>query len=351
MENYNVHLDWLSFTYKPDKNKINKDYLPLDAFKDAFPELEPVFISMEVGSKGLNYYNTSFRFNDNFIICTNMLKYDEESLTENMVNMGVHFICPAHSLELLYDLFGIDMDGMNNLRELFLLLKNRGCIISRVDIALDDFDKKYKALDYCKFWTNGRIVSRMRKANLIMNSEGSGKGSTFYLGSRATGKLLRIYDKDIESEGELDCLRHEVELHGDYAKDFAQYIIENDDFNFFDYLKNDWFYVVQENNNYTNTSQVPKDLVWFDYMRESEISRYGTSVTIPRYTAKQRTKSIDRWIEYSVLPSLVGYCKLHGVRYLLKNIFGSEKVADKYRLYMDSLDFEWESKYQSVIDK
>lgn len=87
--------------------------------------------------------------------------------------------------------------------------------ITRIDLAVDDFDGAHYSIDWCRqqFETGGFDPARGSKpvARLI-DDMGSGKGKTFYVGSRTTGKLFRGYEKGREQgDPESNWFRLEVE--------------------------------------------------------------------------------------------------------------------------------------------
>jgi hypothetical protein len=89
---------------------------------------------------------------------------------------------------------------------------------TRFDIALDDYGKR---LDF-----DAVISSLKQKDYFYVNSydiRESGKrttderGRTIYMGSRESSKMLRLYDKSVESDGEVDAYRLELVLKGEHA--------------------------------------------------------------------------------------------------------------------------------------
>lgn len=73
--------------------------------------------------------------------------------------------------------------------------------ITRLDLAVDDFDGTTYNLDWCKAQYLAGEFDPARGAKPIprlVDDMGSGKGSTFYIGSRESGKLFRGYEKGKE---------------------------------------------------------------------------------------------------------------------------------------------------------
>lgn len=92
-----------------------------------------------------------------------------------------------------------------------------GARITRVDLAHDDHQGAAVSIATARAWyeageftTNGRPP----KAKLIDDME-SGEGKTFYVGKRANGKLLRIYEKGKQlGDPSSPWVRAELELRG-----------------------------------------------------------------------------------------------------------------------------------------
>lgn len=73
--------------------------------------------------------------------------------------------------------------------------------ITRLDLAVDDFDGTTYNLDWCKAAYESGEFNPARGAKPVprlVDDMGSGKGCTFYLGSRESGKLFRGYEKGKE---------------------------------------------------------------------------------------------------------------------------------------------------------
>lgn len=87
--------------------------------------------------------------------------------------------------------------------------------ISRLDIAVDDFEGTTYNLGWCKRAFEDGAFNPARGARPVprlIDDMGSGKGCTFYLGSRESGKLFRGYEKGKEQgDPESPWFRCEVE--------------------------------------------------------------------------------------------------------------------------------------------
>lgn len=90
---------------------------------------------------------------------------------------------------------------------------------TRFDIALDDYEKQ---LDFDEIeqaiedeWYWGANYAEIRKSRKRGKLE---TGKTAYFGSSQSDKMVRVYDKNVESKGEIDAIRMEVQFRGEYAE-------------------------------------------------------------------------------------------------------------------------------------
>lgn len=73
--------------------------------------------------------------------------------------------------------------------------------ITRVDLASDNFDSKTTLNDYLDMYRADLFTSRGRPPSTSFGGDWerpNGKGRTLYIGSRDSGKLLRIYEKGLQ---------------------------------------------------------------------------------------------------------------------------------------------------------
>jgi DNA relaxase NicK len=94
---------------------------------------------------------------------------------------------------------------------------------SRIDLSFDDFEKIIRPEDVNEYANQGSY-SGFRKHKFIGGSSRSGTATDegIYFGSRGKnggGKFLRCYAKDIESDGETDSIRWEVEFSKEKANE------------------------------------------------------------------------------------------------------------------------------------
>ena len=347
----NLKLDWLSFTFKADLALKDSDrfdiidmpndhhdpditgpfmkhvcfpegYTEFTLFQEYFPEFNDIWSDTVILSQRSSFYERVLCFNDNIRI-----QYDDEEYKGKGVNISV----PSHGLEWLFNIFSIDVDSPSALPDLLVLLRSRGCQLSRIDLCFDDFDKTFRPKNYLGWWFNGQIVTKFRKVNLTACM--TEVGHTFYLGSRQTGKMLRIYDKDVESKGTVDCVRYEFELHNRYANEMADYIIQNGCVDFGGYLRS-FFTVVEPGNDKKRSRHDPLP-EWIAWLRENT-SLTNSIVYIPHYKSPVSLDRLSNWINNYVMPSLHAYVKAVGSENFLRNLYDSS-IPDKYRYLLEHL--------------
>lgn len=240
-------LDWMTFSFMGNPEDLSEDVHEFDLFLKEFPKIKDCLENAIIVNK-TQFYDHVLMIDHNIRI----------SYCDEYRKQGVSVAIPSHGLAIMYDWFDLPVDR-DNLKELLLYLKDHYCQVSRIDIAYDDYTKGIIPKDYCYWYMNGNMKTNFRKINFVASENNC--GHTFYIGSRKTGKMLRIYDKDYESKGEISSVRYEFELHKDYAREFVDYIIENDRINLAEYLLS-WFDIIDIDVD-KNRSRAPR-LIAFD---------------------------------------------------------------------------------------
>lgn len=318
-----IKIDWLSFVYKPDDDE--KATFPdiFSAFRARFPHIEAILDETVVLSNGKGYYNAGVCWNDNIQICwddevkqRNFMLYDGRIL--ETWDHGVYVSVPSTGLHYLPELLGLDdikvEDSMYDIKPIFQALRDNNCSLSRLDIAFDDTTKRFYPEEFLDFWRNRQVKSPCHSYSF----SGS-KGSTFYLGSRAN-KILRIYDKTVESHGKIDAIRYEIETHHRYSDDLMEMIL-NDQFNFFDVLQK-WFIRLKEKpsceslNDKRWASKAEDLKEWVDFIN-SQNERLSNCV-FPIHSRDVSMEKKAAWIHRDVVRSLVMYQRSYGSDALLE---------------------------------
>lgn len=241
-----LKLDWLSFSYKCDIDNLPEGLCEFDLFLEEFPDVKPLLQDSIILNRS-RFYDNVLKVDKNVVI-----SYCD--VDKSGFGQGVNVSIPSSGLAVLFDYFGLPQD-QDNLTDLFIFLKNHHCQVSRVDICYDDFTKSIMPDQYARWKLDKYMTTKFNKFQFIASD--SSKGSTFYLGSRKTGKMLRIYDKDYESDGAIKSVRYEFELHSLYAREFADFIIDHGkEFRFDGYLLS-WF-DIKDKSNTKNSTEAPR---------------------------------------------------------------------------------------------
>lgn len=172
-----AHIDWLAFTLTP----------PLDATHDPIPWLLPLlfevfglpdFTAISTG-RGWNGYTQRVNLGEHADY--GLIAYGGDK-QRGTVHVELNASACAHVLCWLT----VQQWG-----------ESIGAKITRVDLAHDDMKSETVSIAIARAWydageftTNGRPP----EAHLV-DDMGSGKGKTLYIGARANGKLLRVYEK------------------------------------------------------------------------------------------------------------------------------------------------------------
>lgn len=328
MDKLNCKLDWLSFTFKSSDTFTEKE---IDNFKEVFPELSCLWndgiVVKVVKENAHRFYNQVIGFNDYF-----SLAYRDTPLggSRGNVNLGVNVSIPSHGLEFFFSLFGLQK---NQVPEMLEIIISRGCNVSRLDLAYDDFSKTFKPSQFMGWFLNEQIVSNYKSAKYISSRQNS--HDTFYLGSRSAGKLLRIYDKAGESVGKINAIRYEFELHQDHAKPYVEYILSNGAAPDFSIIIKKFIIKITEQYDLvaalsSSTKKADRKPLqsWVDFV----CADHGFCAELEISTFKDQSdllKKQSSWIVNQVMPTLKTFLMIYGWQkfaYIVQN----SKVNAKY---------------------
>lgn len=101
------------------------------------------------------------------------------------------------------------------------LTETYGFKATRIDISIDDFDKGLKFDEIGEACENKNFFGF--KDYLPLG--GYGKPMTFQLGSRESARYIRIYDKNAESNGQIDAVRFELEAKRELAQAIQKFLM------------------------------------------------------------------------------------------------------------------------------
>lgn len=326
---HDLKLDWLSFSWVP-RNLVLSGDLPDDCdvfseFLKVFPELDSDNIRscLYIMDKGHRFYNNFLMFGDSWGI-----RYDNNVLSNKGLNVEIH---PA-GLEFWFDLLNVPF---GNTLELLGIIQSRGCKVSRIDLCYDDFECKFTPSWYNMKASAGCIVSGHRSYEYI--GPCVGRGGTIYFPARTSRmrrKLLRIYDKYIESgkDPEKNCIRYELSLNHQVADDFVKKLILCGRISFADVFLG--YMRVLDIRKYDDPSQSPVCNEWVNWVTSLEFSE---ELKVDRRPAKpQSIEDIKARFSAMFGPYVYHMKQLYGDSWVDMLEFWSRHMSDdqKWRIYL-----------------
>ena len=247
-------LDWLSFSFKPTLEMLETGKDAFTLFLEEFPTIANNMDDAIIMNR-TRFYDRVLKVNDHI-----MISYCEEDKSGYV--QGVNVSIPSCGLAILFDWFDLP-DNRDTLKELFLFLQEHHCQLSRLDLAYDDYSKMITPKDYARWYMDGWMSTKYSKIQFVASERD--KGHTFYLGSRKTGKMLRVYDKEYESKGEINAIRYEFELHREFAREMMDYIIENGGLSFGNYLLS--YFDIKNMSHTTDKTRAPREEKFDNWLR------------------------------------------------------------------------------------
>lgn len=130
---------------------------------------------------------------------------------------------------------GCALAGQERLTWFLGWLKRNNASVSRMDVFIDDYTRRVSVLDFLVAVQSDLLVSRVKgcelrtamdvRAGAVLAADEDGVRvvsdlvgtATVYLGKRASGQMIRFYDKLVESDGEIPANRCELETKNECA--------------------------------------------------------------------------------------------------------------------------------------
>lgn len=172
-----AHIDWLAFTLMPPfGGKANPILWLLPQLFEMFGL--PAFSAQSTG-KGWNGYTHRVNLGENS-------EYGLIAYGGDKQRGTVHVELNASACAHISNWHTVQQWG-----------ESLGAKITRVDLAHDDMKAETVSIAIARAWYEaGEFTSNGRPpAAKLIDDMGSGKGKTLYIGERANGKLLRVYEK------------------------------------------------------------------------------------------------------------------------------------------------------------
>lgn len=316
-------LDYLRFTFRIDPNK---SVSALDQFFSVYPE----FRSPEIIDGAEIWYH--YQHFDECLCCANriLILYNRVLSGGNCVGVSI----PSGGLWIMDKVF-----HCSTFRDFIKLLVSRSNItFTRLDICFDDFGYReenhyHSASEFWEHNARHEIVSHCHSSRPVDGGSDDpdyfidcasavisrSHGSTFYLGSRSSDRLLRIYDKYKESAKTakkandpslfIDSVRYEFELHKKYCRNFVQCLLSEDSYSFKDYISS-WFRIIDRSTG-TRTNTCSIDKKWQSFLD----LEFSEDIDKPNLFVREKKDisfySMCSWLK-SCIPSLATQAVING---------------------------------------
>jgi len=274
-----IHFDWLQFTINaPVDPQTNLD-TAIHIATEALNVTEQDLVMVEGGFYGYRYQ----------AVGPANLRILWGSLNEEKPRSDVHV-----------QMTGKTCSAISNHKMLWLMeqIQQFGQP-TRIDLTLDDYDY---VVDVDTVWqtlkANKDVVTHVRDSRRMESlKSGVDAGYTVYMGAPSSRRRLRVYDKGLESNGEIPAIRWELQerkdaarsllpelIRGDWGQVFASRLVSLTDF--------------REREAHSEVEKRPR-LPWFQRL-VGLASKAAVYLPVPPRTASE----LEEWLEYSIAPSL-----------------------------------------------
>jgi hypothetical protein len=270
------------------------DYLTLTGFGDTDQLLDIVwaatganwdYTNARPGTRGI-YYDLILRSSSTIEIA---IKYSREDPTQNQYRLSI----PGSPLGDL---------SPDTLAKFGQQLHAFGCRATRFDWAIDDYDRAVGVDFFEKAGIDNNYSGAREFGVYYKRKYGQlNDAKTVYFGSYTSDKLIRIYDKNIESKGKINAIRFEGQYRNSLAEIYFDTLFNNNEFSanaqtVSNYAIGSINFVRREN---AVLSRCPQIDVWRIFCQ-----RVGQAIKI---SAKRIVRTIEqkmKWVERQVSGTL-----------------------------------------------
>lgn len=377
-----MNLDFLKFSCRPyDMTGFQGEHAVLDWFKGVFPEFfDPrIMTDCEVWERYLHY--------DFCIAGTNriLIFYDRYDVGQNK---GVNVSVPSSGLWIIKEIF-----GFNSFIEFLFEIQHRAYKSfklnwTRIDLCFDDYDYRedghFTPLELGNLNRNDQFITKSQFLNDFMSLPeesqimgGTGVGWTFYLGSRRSGRYMRVYDKLKESTRKRryylqyhgdnpeyapeikDCVRYEFEIKSRYANNLVSSLLEaysaGKSYYFKDFVDN-WFRIADSPVDHTHTTRMKTLEKWEKFTQLGFCEEFDKPKLF--VAEKKPISYIDQqnWLLKAVLPALATRVCVDGSLRLLQKyaleLIKDDNLPPKYcKMINEVLDVPFSVVRNQILDK
>ena len=185
--------------------------------------------------------------------------------------------------------------------------QNKNAKCTRLDINLDDYDRIVSPLQVEEAAQGPDIVTHvhrgMTQRGFAIGTEET-TGVTVYIGQPSSRQRLRVYDKGLESNGEIDAVRWELQSRAEAAETLLPLLGVFDDGSLLSWGETFSSRLVsfvdfRNSEDHPTDARQRKRLDWFTALVKSAEKASAYPPRIPRYI-----DDVESWVEKSVGPSL-----------------------------------------------
>jgi len=223
--------------------------------------------------------------------------------------------------------------GSKKTFEFVRYLASGGYKCTRFDWAIDDFNRSLDIGVMADMCSQGNFFgARCWTLYSSKRSVYSEVGKTLYIGSPGSDKRLRVYDKNVESNGEINSIRMECQYRDDKAHSiFIKFAGSDTDAEACDYSSratiSEFGFVIRDNETLSRCSSVD----WW----VSFCDRIGTKVSTSISRLQTMVSDKMRWIEEQVAGTLALLSRCKGrvaIRDWLDSLITKKGVANKDKI-------------------
>ncbi len=221
--------------------------------------------------------------------------------------------------------------------------------VTRFDGAIDDYSRVLD-LDEVKAAQDAGNYAHVQKQGYHESGERGKKerGRTITFGARGSEAYLRIYDKSVESNGALDCIRYEVEFKDDKAQTlFDQWLSHDfqDEQGAAKIIAGAVLGAVRFCDRSSEDKNLDRceDLPWYTKLCDSVVSGF-------RLRVRKKERFLDdsfRWVEKAVMPTLAMLRRYMGDADFLQWVYDQ---TDEQMLLLSNIKIE-KIQQQQQLDK
>jgi len=196
-----VSIDWLALTFHVERSST---YVDIDGAVTWFNRLDPIKRAVWVGTGFEMSEWVELEYGLNGYLNSAVGPGGARLLWNAAGRTDVHLILPGKACAMFSE---------NTMRSFISWANERNASATRCDLNLDDYAKVVTPLQVETYAQGPDIVTHVHRG---MTQRGFGIGTkettgvTVYIGQPSSRQRLRVYDKGLESNGEIDAVRWEL---------------------------------------------------------------------------------------------------------------------------------------------